>query len=297
VTEEGRPPRRRRDAEATMTLVAHLRELRNRIALALLFIAVATAFCFWWYDHGLGEFIRAPYCAVPVNDRALGTGGSSHDCRLLVTDVFGGALIRLKIAATAGVVVSAPLWLYQLWRFVAPGLKQNERRCGLIFVCASSALFALGAALAYYSLRTGLTLLLGFAGTNVVVALTAQDYLGFVLSVLLAFGVSFELPLLAVALNLVGVLSHAALGKSRRWIYFLTIVFAAFVTPTQDPFTMLLMALPMCVLFEIAIHIAKVVDKRRARRAEAESFHHLSDDEASPLDARASTLEEPIDLA
>src|SRR3954462_3974500 len=275
-----------------MTLIAHLRELRNRVALAVLFLAIATAFCFWWYDHGLGAFIRAPYCAVPSDQRAL--GGTGSDCALLITDVFGGALIRLKIAFLAGMVTSAPFWLFQIWRFITPGLKQNERRYGLTFVAASTSLFALGAVLAYYSLKAGLTLLIGLAGNNVAVALTAQDYIGFVVSVLLAFGVSFEVPLLAVALNLVGVLSYAVLKRSRRWIFFLTIVFAAFITPTQDPFTMLLMALPMCLLFEAAIQIARVVDKRRARRADIESFHDLADDEASPLDATPSSIDEPV---
>jgi sec-independent protein translocase protein TatC len=275
-----------------MSLIAHLRELRNRVALAVLFVAVATAVCFWWYDHGLGAFIRAPYCAVPADQRALtGTGG---DCDLLVTDVFSGALIRLKIALIAGIVLSAPLWLHQIWRFITPGLKRSEKRYGAGFVAASSALFALGAVLAYYSLKAGLRLLIGLAGDNVSVALTAQDYLGFVISVLLAFGVSFELPLVAVALNLVGVLSYAVLKRSRRWIFFLTIVFAAFITPTQDPFTMLLMAAPMCLLFEVAIQIARVVDKRRARRDAAEHFHDVGDDEASPLDTTPSPVDDPV---
>src|SRR3954467_4078376 len=277
-----------------MSLIAHLRELRNRVAVALLFVLVASAVCFWWYDHGLGTFIRAPYCSIPAESRALGTGDSSGDCALLVTDVFGGALIRLKIAFIAGIVLSAPFWLLQIWRFITPGLRRHERRYGLGFVVASTALFALGAVLAYFSLQAGLTLLIGLAGDQVAVALTAQDYLGFVVSVLLAFGVSFEVPLLAVALNLVGVLSYAVLRKSRRWIFFLTIVFAAFITPTQDPFTMLLMALPMCLLFEAAIQIARVVDKRRARRAAVESFHDVGDDEASPLDANPSSLDEPV---
>ncbi|MCU1605317.1 MAG: tatC [Modestobacter sp.] len=275
-----------------MTLIAHLKELRNRIAIALLFILLGTAVCFWWYDHGLGMFIRAPYCGIPDADRALDTGSSTGDCRLLVTDVFGGALIRLKIAFIAGVVVSAPFWLYQVWGFITPGLKRNEKRYGVAFVAASSSLFALGAVLAYLSLKAGLTLLLGLAGDNVAIALTAQDYIGFVISILLAFGVSFELPLIAVVLNLVGVLSYAALSKARRWIYFLTIVFAAFITPTQDPFTMLLMAVPMCVLFEVAIQVARVVDKRRARRAAADALAGLDDDEASPLDATPSRLDE-----
>jgi sec-independent protein translocase protein TatC len=272
-----------------MTLIGHLRELRNRIGIALLFVLIGTAVAFWWYDHGLGAFIRAPYCNIDTSNRLETTSGD--DCRLLVTTVFDGALIRLKISFIAGIVLSAPLWLYQVWAFLTPGLKRNEKRYGVGFVAVSSSLFALGAALAYLSLKAGLSLLLQLAGDDVAIALTAQDYIGFVISILLAFGVSFELPLIAVVLNLIGVLSHAVLSKARRWIYFLTIVFAAFITPTQDPFTMLLMAGPMCVLFEVAIQIARLVDRRRARREAAAGLAGLDDDEASPLDTTPSLLE------
>jgi sec-independent protein translocase protein TatC len=248
---------------------------------------------FWWYDHGLGEFIRAPYCGL---DESLRYGGdSSGGCGLLITDVFGGVFIRLKVAFLAGAVLSAPFWLYQLWAFITPGLKRQEKRYGIGFVAVSTLLFALGAVLAYVSLAKGLELLLSLAGDGVVIALTAQDYIGFVLSLLVAFGVSFEVPLIAIALNVVGVLSYDVLRRSRRWIFFLTIVFAAFVTPTQDPFTMLLMAGPMIVLFEGAIQVARVVDKRRAKRAAVEAFHDLGDDEASPLDARPSALDDAYD--
>jgi sec-independent protein translocase protein TatC len=146
--------------------------------------------------------------------------------------------------------------------------------------------------MAYLTLRKGLELLLSLAGDEVAFQLTAPDYLGFVISLLVAFGLSFELPLIAVALNLVGVLTYQTLRHSRRWIYFLTIVFAAFITPTQDPFTMLAMAVPMGMLFELAIQISRIVDKRRARREALESFHDIGDDEASPLDARPSALDE-----
>jgi sec-independent protein translocase protein TatC len=272
-----------------MSLIAHLTELRNRIAKALLALLVATAIAFWWYDHGLGEFIRAPYCNLPAG---LRYGGDKNGCGLLITDVFGGVFIRLKVAFLAGAVLSAPLWLYQLWAFITPGLKRHEKRYGIGFVAASTILFAAGAVLAYISLAKGLQLLLGLAGQGVIVALTAQDYIGFVLSLLVAFGVSFEVPLIAIALNLVGVLPYTLLAKSRRWLFFLTLVFAAVITPTQDPFTMLLMAGPMIALFEGAIQIARVVDKRRARRADVEHFHDLPDDDASPLDARPSTLDD-----
>lgn len=274
-----------------MNLVGHLRELRNRIGVALFFVLIGTAVAFWWYEHGLGEFIRAPYCGLDTDLRALGTGATG-DCELLVTDVFGGALIRLKISFIVGVVVSAPFWLYQLWAFITPGLKRNEKKYGVAFVAASSSLFALGAALAYFSLAAGLDLLLGLAGDGVAIALTAQDYIGFVISLLIAFGVSFELPLIAVVLNLMGVLSYDALSKGRRWIFFLTIVFAAFVTPTQDPFTMLLMAGPMIVLFELAIQVARFVDRRRAKREAALGLTGLDDDEASPAVEGPSRLED-----
>jgi sec-independent protein translocase protein TatC len=276
-----------------MTLVAHLTELRNRVAKALLAILVASAVAFWWYEHGLGEFIRAPYCGLPDE---LRYGAGDSECGLLITDVFGGVFIRLKVSLLAGTVLAAPVWLYQIWAFVTPGLRRHERRYGIGFVAVSSTLFGLGAVLAYLSLAAGLELLLGLAGDGVVIALTAQDYIGFVLSLLVAFGVSFEVPLLAVALNLVGVLSYEVLRRSRRWIFFLTVVFAAFITPTQDPFTMLLMAGPMILLFELAIQIARLVDRRRARRADAEHFHDLPDDEASPLDATPSAVDAPPPL-
>ncbi|MGY1733648.1 twin-arginine translocase subunit TatC [Geodermatophilus sp. SYSU D01045] len=276
-----------RDPEATMTLVAHLTELRNRVAKALLALALGTVAGFLWYDHGLLTFLSQPYCSLPADLRFQG----DESCSLVVLDVFGGVLLRLKIGLIAGAVLSSPFWLYQLWAFITPGLKRNEKRYAITFVAVSTTLFALGAVLAYVTLYKGLELLLELAGDEVAFQLTAPDYLGFVISLLVAFGLSFELPLIAVALNLVGVLSHAALARSRRWIFFLTIVFAAFITPTQDPFTMLAMALPMVVLFELAIQVARVVDRRRARREAGEHFHDVPDDEASPLDARPSDLD------
>ncbi|WP_164700165.1 twin-arginine translocase subunit TatC [Modestobacter sp. KNN46-3] len=285
-----------------MSLIGHLRELRNRIGIALFFVLIGTAVAFWWYEQGLGQFIRAPYCGLASDARGL-PSQPDGDCDLLVIDVLGGALIRLKISFIVGVVLSSPFWLYQVWAFLTPGLKKSEKRYGVAFVAASSSLFALGAALAYIALSKGLELLIGLAGDGVTVALTAQEYIGFVISLLVAFGVSFELPLIAMVLNLIGVLSYETLSKSRRWIYFLTIVFAAFITPTQDPFTMLLMAAPMCVLFEIAIQIARFVDKRRAKREAAEGLAGLDDDEASPsidaaspLDTTPSSLDEPAHL-
>src|SRR3954453_19606984 len=157
-----------------MTLVAHLTELRNRIAKALLALALGTIVGFLWYDHGLLTFLTEPYCALPAGFRFQG----DESCRLGVLDVFGGVLLRLKIGLIAGAVLSAPFWLYQLWAFITPGLMRNEKRYGIAFVAVSTLLFVLGAFLAYISLAKGLQLLLSLAGDGVIVALTAKDYIG-----------------------------------------------------------------------------------------------------------------------
>ncbi|HEY0510006.1 MAG TPA: twin-arginine translocase subunit TatC, partial [Blastococcus sp.] len=161
MSEGGRPRSRRRreprDDAATMSLVAHLTELRNRVAKALVALLIATAISFWWYEHGLGDFIRAPYCGL---EPELRYGDADTGCGLLITDVFGGVFIRLKVAFLAGAVLSAPFWLYQLWAFITPGLKRHEKRYGIGFVAVSTLLFALGAFLAYVSLAKGLELLL-----------------------------------------------------------------------------------------------------------------------------------------
>ncbi len=281
--------RQRDNAEATMSLVSHLRELRNRLIKAFIIIALGAVATFIWYDNGLLDFIKAPYCDLPVDLRVTVQG---DQCTLIFTDVLGGFLLRLKVAFIGAIVLTAPFWLYQLWAFVTPGLKRNEKRYTVIFVGLSSLLFAGGTVLAYVTLRNGLKLLLGIAGEGVTPLLTAPEYVGYVVLLLVAFGISFQVPLVALMLNFLGVLSYELMAKSRRWAFFLTLVFAAFITPTQDPFTMLAMAVPMILLFEGAIQVARVVDKRRAKRDAIAGFHDVDDDEASPLDATPSSLDE-----
>ena len=281
--------RQRDNAEAKMSLISHLRELRNRLIKAFAFIFVGGVVTFIWYNNGLLDFIKAPYCDLPSDLRFQVDG---QECTLIVTDVLGGFLLRLKVSFIGGIILSSPFWLYQLWAFVTPGLKRNEKRYTVIFVTLSSLLFAGGTVLAYITLRNGLKLLLGIAGEGVTPLLTAPEYVGFVVLLLTAFGISFQVPLIALMLNFVGVLSYQLMAKSRRWTFFLTLVFAAFITPTQDPFTMLAMAGPMILLFEGAIQVARVLDKRRAKRDAIAGFHDVDDDEASPLDASPSRLDD-----
>jgi len=276
-----------------MSLVSHLRELRNRLIKAFAFIFLGAVATFIWYNNGLLDFIKAPYCDLPSDLRFRVEG---QECTLIVTDVLGGFLLRLKVSLIGGIIMSSPFWLYQLWAFVTPGLKHNEKRYTVIFVGLSTLLFAGGTVLAYVTLRNGLKLLLGIAGEGVTPLLTAPEYVGFVVLLLTAFGISFQVPLIALMLNFVGVLSYQLMAKSRRWAFFLTLVFAAFVTPTQDPFTMLAMAGPMILLFEGAIQVARVLDKRRAKRDAISGFHAVDDDEASPLDASPSIIDDDAAL-
>lgn len=275
-----------KSADGSMPLVDHLRELRSRIFKALIFVALGAVVGFIWYNHGLLDFLKQPYCALDAEKRF-----PSDSCTLIFLDPAGGFLLRLKISLLAGFIISAPFWLYQLWAFVTPGLRKNERRWTVTFVAASTLLFALGTICAWFTLNAGLAVLVSLGGDGVTAALTAPDYLSFVIMIVFVFGVSFELPLLVVMLNLVGVLKYETLRKSRRWLIFLTFVFAALITPTQDPFSMLAMAIPMTLLFEGAIQLTRVHDKRARRREQAAGFDDVPDDEPSPLDLGAEPPE------
>src|SRR5262249_42962126 len=253
---------------------------RNRLFKAAVFVAAGTVVGWILYGRVL-TLLMHPYCALPAEKRFNNGGGG---CQLVFTGVADGFMIRLKVAVIAGLVLSAPFWLYQLWAFITPGLKRNERKWTVVFVASGSVLFALGVTLAYVVLPKALHVLVGFAGPGVTALFTVPAYLSFVTSMLLIFGVAFELPLLVVILNLAGVLSYRRLMKWQRIGIFLIFVFAAVATPSQDPFSMIFMAVPLCVLFEIAVLIARFHDKRKAAREAAESFADLPDDVASPLD-------------
>ncbi len=271
-----------------MTLTEHIAELRSRLAKALLAIALATgAVAIWGYDP-LIRMLERPYRSVPANHRAVADG------TLIFTHPTDAFVLRLKIALIAGLILSSPIWLYQLWAFITPGLHRNERKWALAFVSTSVVLFASGAVVAYLVLPKAMDVLLGVGGPGLAALLEATKYLSFVTSLMLIFGVSFEFPLLLIMLNFAGLLSARRLRAWRRYAIFIIFAFAAVATPTQDPFTMLALALPMCLLYEFAAFVAWLHDRRkRAREAESE-FAGLSDDEASPLDLTTEPIE--VDL-
>jgi sec-independent protein translocase protein TatC len=280
------------DDGGRMPLVEHLRELRRRLFVSVLAVLIMAVVTWFFYDRIIG-WMTTPYCHIP-QVRRQSIGGS---CNLIVSTVLAPLMLQLQVSAIGGVLLASPVWLYQIWGFVTPGLHRNERRWTITFVAASVPLFAGGAALAYLILPKGLTLLLGFVPSHVTALIQVDVYLRFVIRMMLVFGLAFELPVFVVLLNAVGVVSAKNLRKHRSMVIFLIFVFAAIATPTGDPFNMTLLAVPMVVLYEVATFIAWLHDRRKRRNSVDDvDYDSLSDDETSPLLDRPSSIERPSSI-
>jgi sec-independent protein translocase protein TatC len=265
-----------------MPLTEHLRELRSRLVKSGIAIALGMVIG-WVYYAELFAWLSAPFMGAVEDAREQG-----REVTLALTGVADPFVLQMQVAAVAGLVLSAPVWLYQLWRFVTPGLHGHERRWALGFVAVAAPLFFGGVFLAYTVLPLGLEVLLGFTPENVENIVSVDRYLSFFLRTVIVFGVGFLVPLLLVLLNFAGVLTGKRLISWWRWIIVCIILFSAIATPTGDPINLLLLAGPILILVAIAVGICVLNDRRRARRARSEpDYSELDDDETSPLDDQA----------
>lgn len=255
-----------------MALADHFRELRARLLRSVVVLVLGTivAFFFW---HQLFSLIYHPY-----QDAQRSLGGKVESEAVLI-GAGAGLMLQLKLCAIAGLIGTSPWWLYEIWAFVVPGLHAKERRWSRVFALVAGPLFVAGVVVGYYVLPKGLQVLIGFTPNRVKNLIEFGDYFSFISRMLLVFGVAFEIPLFVVLLNLAGVVSGKSLARHRPWIIVGTFVFAAVATPSTDPFSMMMLAIPMLMLFMLSELIARLVDRRRRR----ERFDGVADDEASPL--------------
>jgi len=260
---------RRANPDARMPLMEHLRELRNRVIKIAAALTVGSVVG-WYLWRWVWPFINAPYCKAQSGTKvpaalAHTVGSLPSACQLYVTGPFDSLFLRLQISIAVGVIISSPVWLYQLWAFIAPGLYRRERRWAYYFVGAALPLFAVGATIAYFAMTRGLQFLLHLVPSDTTALITINSYLSYAGAMLLIFGLAFEMPLVFVLLNMAGVLTHARFRKWRRMIIFLVFAFAAVFTPSPDPISMLLLAIPCVVLVEASEIFVWANDRRRAR--------------------------------
>ena len=268
---------RQQNPEGRMPLMDHLRELRNRvvrIALAL----IAGMIIGWIFFTPIWRFITKPYCTA-VHGCNVSTLGHT----LAVTGPLDGFYLHIKVAFVAGIIITSPVWLYQIWAFVAPGLYTREKRWTYLFLGTAVPLFLLGSYLALLVMGRGLHFLIGMVPQNSVAIFTADTYISYFMMMLLGFGLCFELPLFLVMLNQVGLLPHDRFKKWRRVLIFCVFVFAGIASPSPDPITMLLLG-GVCVILVEAAEVVVLLNDRRRARLNPDPYAGLADDQLSPID-------------
>lgn len=244
------------DGDGRMSLMEHLTELRDRLIKSVVAVLLGMVVGFIAYEW-IFDFLLEPYTDIASNDdNPLGD-------RLLQTDPLEGFTVRLKVSAYSGIALAMPVLLWQIWRFVSPGLYAKERRYAIPFVASAMVLFVLGAGLAYYTLPRALEFLGDIGGENLVQIYSPQKYFQLITYMMLAFGIGFEFPILLVFLQLAGVLDWRTLAKGRRYAFVGIFVLVAVITPSGDPFSLFLLAVPMYIFYEASILIGRFITRRR----------------------------------
>jgi sec-independent protein translocase protein TatC len=270
-------PRNPVGPDGRMALSDHFRELRARLIRSALVLVIAFCIAIFFYSQLL-ELIQHPY--NEARD-ALANRHPPIKTEPVINDATGGILLQFKLCGVVSLIAASPYWLYQIWAFILPGLHPREKKYSRMFAAVAGPLFLGGVALGYYVLPKGLTVLISFVPNGVTNLIDFGRYFSFEMRMLLIFGVAMEIPLFVVLLNLAGVISGRSLAKNRPWIVIGTMVFAAVATPSTDPFSMLMLAIPMLILFLISEIIARVSDRIRGRGAHRTD--QWADDQISPL--------------
>lgn len=260
-----------------MSLREHLKELRKRLTITAVAIVIGMVAAWLFYDEIFG-FLRKP-----VDEVVAEAQDSGRDIRLVLGGVVDAFSLQIKISLVAGMLITSPVWLLQIWRFVTPGLYRKERLWSYLFVSIAAPLFAAGAYLAYSVLPFGLQILFGFTPEGVGNYVPVDRYLTFYLRMVFVFGIGFLIPLFLVILNFVGLLEAKTIISKWRIVVLLVFLFSAIATPTGDPINMTLLAAPILFLIAVAAGIAWLNDWRRYRKGEKINLGELSDEEASPL--------------
>lgn len=269
--------KQRANPDGRMPLFDHLRELRNRLIKVVLAVIAGAAVC-WAFYNRIWTFMQRPYCQA-VGYCKLNTFGHA----LIYNGVMDGFYLHIKVAIIAGAILASPIWLYQIWAFVAPGLYAREKRWTYAFLGSAVPLFALGCFFAYLAMSKGLKFFLSMS-TGLTALFTADSYLGYWIAMIVGFGLCFEVPLFLVILNLARVITHERFRKWRRMIIFLVFTFAGIASPSPDPMTMLILGGVVVLLVEVAEVLIYFNDKRYARN-HPDLYAGLADDELSPVEA------------
>jgi sec-independent protein translocase protein TatC len=246
-----------------MPLLDHIGEFRSRLIKSALGILVAST-CGWIFYQDIIRLLTLPFC-----DLGSSSLPTDNECgALYVNGILGPFNLQVKIAILTGVILAAPIWIYQIWSFITPALHRKEKRIALVFAGIATPLFSTGAILAYVILPHAVDVLLGFTPDNLGNLVRFDEYLDFVLRLILIFGIAFILPLFLVALNLLGVVSGTSILKPWRVAVFVCFLFTATFTPTPDPITMTVLAIPLIIIYFLSAIFALLNDKRRDRNSD-----------------------------
>ena len=251
----------RRSESVKMPLLEHLREFRKRVVRAASAISLAAIIGWFFYNAIITKL------AEPVCDLAAAQRTNSNTCgSLYISGVLGPLNLQIKVALLTGVILSAPIWLYQLWAFIAPALHRKEKRNSIFFFVAATPFFAAGTYLGYSILPVAIKVLFGFTPESLTNLVKFDDYLDFVMRAILLFGIAFELPVFLVTFNLIGFLSGVAILRPWRIWVFCIVLFVAGFTPSADPLSMIALAVPLILLYLLSGLFALWNDRRRAKK-------------------------------